>query len=112
MSSANVPRTSFSEGGYLAATLFVDVLKGIKGEIDRASVTTALREMKPIDTPMIGTPYTFGMASQHAPNSSSKFVQLRDGKWVVQTSQLRETTRLDERRRISRQNDCRPLPLN
>jgi branched-chain amino acid transport system substrate-binding protein len=86
MSSANVPRTSFSEGGYLAATLFVDVLKGIKGEIDRASVTTALREMKPIDTPMIGTPYTFGMASQHAPNSSSKFVQLREGKWEVQTS--------------------------
>jgi branched-chain amino acid transport system substrate-binding protein len=86
MSSANVPRTSFSEGGYLAATLFVDVLKGIKGEIDRASVTTALREMKPIDTPMIGTPYTFGMASRHAPNSSSKFVQLREGKWEVQTS--------------------------
>jgi branched-chain amino acid transport system substrate-binding protein len=85
MNSAGVARTSFSEGGYLAATLFVDVLKSVKGEINRTSVTAALRDLKPISTPMMGTPYTFGSATQHAANSSSKFVQLHDGQWVVET---------------------------
>jgi branched-chain amino acid transport system substrate-binding protein len=85
MNSAGVSRTSFSEGGYLAATLFVDVLKSIKGEINRVSVTSALRDLKPISTPMMGTPYTFGNSTQHAANSSSKFVQLHNGQWVVET---------------------------
>jgi len=85
MTSAKVPLTSFSEGGYLAATIFVDVAKGIKGEINRESVTAALRELKDYKSPLVGTPYSFGSEAAHNPNSSSKFVQLQDGKWQVVT---------------------------
>jgi branched-chain amino acid transport system substrate-binding protein len=37
MKEKDVPVTSFSQGGYLAATIFVDVLKGIEGEISRGN---------------------------------------------------------------------------
>ncbi len=61
MAANNIPLTAFSQGGYLAATHFIEVLKTIKGDVTRESVTAALRKMKPIDNPMIGTPYTFGV---------------------------------------------------
>lgn len=68
MTDAGVPLTSFSQGGYLAATYFIDVLRSIEGEITRESVTQALQEMSPITDPMVGTPYEFGTAQSHTPN--------------------------------------------
>jgi branched-chain amino acid transport system substrate-binding protein len=85
MKEAGVPPSSFSEGGYLAATIMVDVLKSIKGEINRESVTKALRELTSYPTPLSGDPYSFGPGKAHQPNKSSKFVQIHDGKWVVVT---------------------------
>ena len=61
ISKNNITPSSFSQGGYLAATYFVQVLKSIKGPITRSSVTDALRHMKPIDNPMAGQPYRFGV---------------------------------------------------
>lgn len=60
MEKNDIPLTSFSQGGYLAATYFIEVLKSIKGDITRESVTKALQDMEPIDNPMVGTPYAFG----------------------------------------------------
>ncbi len=60
MTKNDIPLTSFSQGGYLAATYFIEVLKSIKGDITRESVTAALQGMDPIDNPMVGTPYAFG----------------------------------------------------
>ncbi|MDQ0647536.1 branched-chain amino acid transport system substrate-binding protein [Microbacterium natoriense] len=60
MEKNDIPLTSFSQGGYLAATYFIEVLKSIKGDITRESVTKALQGMDPIDNPMVGTPYAFG----------------------------------------------------
>ncbi|GAA1134329.1 hypothetical protein GCM10009651_17730 [Microbacterium natoriense] len=60
MEKNDIPLTSFSQGGYLAATYFIEVLKSIKGDITRESVSTALQDMKAIDNPMVGTPYAFG----------------------------------------------------
>ncbi|MHA7777993.1 ABC transporter substrate-binding protein [Roseibium sp. M-1] len=85
MKANNVPVTSFSQGGYLAATIFVDVLKSIEGEITRESVSEALRKLDSYETPLIGTPYSVGDGSSHAPNSSSKFVQIQNGAWEVVT---------------------------
>lgn len=56
-----IPLTAFSQGGYLAATHFLTVLKSMKGDITRETVTAALKSMKPIDNKMIGTPFTFGV---------------------------------------------------
>lgn len=61
MTENDIPLTAFSQGGYLAATHFIEVLKTIDGDITRESVAEALRSMDPIENPMIGTPYTFGV---------------------------------------------------
>ncbi len=83
MTDAGVPLTSFAQGGYIAATIFVDALQGIDGDITRESVAEAMRALEPHETPLLGTPYTFGPGEAHAPNQASKFVELRDGEWVT-----------------------------
>ena len=83
MTSAGVPLTSFAQGGYLAATIFVEALRGIEGEITRQSVAGAMLNLEPYETPLLGTPYTFGPGDAHAPNQASKFVELLDGRWVT-----------------------------
>ena len=82
---AKLPLSSFSEGGYLSASIFVDVLKSIKGDITRDSVTAAFRALTDYKTSLIGTPFVFGLGKTHQPNHSSKMVQLHDGKWDVVT---------------------------
>lgn len=81
MDDAGVARTSFAQGGYLAATIFVDAVSSIDGEITRESVAQAMRDLAPVETAFLGTPYTFGEADMHAPNQASKFVELTDGSW-------------------------------
>ena len=83
MTESGVPLTSFAQGGYLAATIFVEALRGIDGEITRESVAEAMLDLEPYETPLLGTPYTFGPGDAHAPNQASKFVELRDGQWVT-----------------------------
>ena len=83
MTSSGVPLTSFAQGGYLAATIFVEALRSIDGEVTRESVAQALLDLEPYETPLLGTPYTFGLGDAHAPNQASKFVELRDGAWVT-----------------------------
>ncbi|WP_407358429.1 ABC transporter substrate-binding protein [Microbacterium sp. LTA6] len=60
MTANDIALTSFSQGGYLAATYFIEVLNGIDGDITRESVSEALKNMDPIENPMVGTPYAFG----------------------------------------------------
>lgn len=59
MQKNDITLTSFSQGGYLAATFMVEVLKSIEGDITRDSVNKALESMKPIDNDMIAYPYEF-----------------------------------------------------
>ncbi|WP_353115694.1 ABC transporter substrate-binding protein [Microbacterium sp.] len=61
MTKNKIPLTAFSQGGYLAATYFIEALKSVKGDITRESVSKALKDMKAIDNPMSGTPYKFGV---------------------------------------------------
>ena len=83
MDEAGVPRTSFAQGGYVAATIFVDAISAIDGEVTREAVAAAMKGLAPVDTPFLGTPYTFGEGDMHAPNQASKFVELQDGAWVT-----------------------------
>ena len=85
MKAGNVPLNSFAQGGYLAATYFIEALKGIKGEIDRESVTAALQGLTAVSNPMVGTPYSFAPADKHNSNRASKFVQIKGGNWVSVT---------------------------
>lgn len=83
LTANDVPLTSFAQGGYLAATIFVEVLNGIEGEITRASVRQALLEFEGYEHPFVGAPYSFGPGEAHNPNKASKFVQLQDGEWLT-----------------------------
>ncbi|MFD0201616.1 MULTISPECIES: ABC transporter substrate-binding protein [Saccharothrix] len=80
---ADAQATAFSQGGYLAATFMVEVLKTIRGEINRDTVNAALRDMTPIEDPMLGSPFVFGPGEGHAPNQASKIVRLTGLRWVV-----------------------------
>lgn len=73
--------SAFAQGGYLAATDLVAVLRGIKGKITRRSVTEALKTMKPISGAMTGTPYIFGSTRTHNPNQATQVMELRGGDW-------------------------------
>ncbi|MDR2320096.1 ABC transporter substrate-binding protein [Microbacterium sp. NPDC089698] len=60
MTKNNIPLTSFSQGGYLAATYFIEALKSVKGDITRESVSAAIKSMPAVQNKMIGDPYKFG----------------------------------------------------
>lgn len=85
MEAAGRPLTAFSQGGYESATVMADVLRSIKGDITRDSVYQALVDMKPISTPLTGTPYVFGPGRTHASNTATKIMQLDHGTWKVST---------------------------
>lgn len=59
MTDNGIALTSFSQGGYLAAMNFVEVLEGMDGDYTRESVTEALQNMDPIENPMLAYPYQF-----------------------------------------------------
>lgn len=65
MEDNDIPLTAFSQGGYLAAKFFTEVLEGMDGDITRDSVAEALHQMEPIDDPMLGEPYAFGSGDEH-----------------------------------------------
>ncbi|WP_328608957.1 ABC transporter substrate-binding protein [Amycolatopsis sp. NBC_00345] len=79
MTKNRIPLTAFSQGGYLAAKYFLQVIKGIKGDVTRESVTKALHEMKPVSDPMAGTPYLFGPAAAHHDNTAGWPIELATG---------------------------------
>jgi branched-chain amino acid transport system substrate-binding protein len=85
MTAAKLPRTAFSQGGYLAASVVIDIIKGINGPVTRDAMTQALHKMKPISNPLAGSPYVFGEAATHAPMQATKVMKLEGGAWKVMT---------------------------
>jgi branched-chain amino acid transport system substrate-binding protein len=78
MDAHNVPKTSFAQGGYLAAKYFIGILDTIKGKVTRASFTAAAKAMKtPISNPMVGTKWIFGPGSSHQANASAWPVEIK-----------------------------------
>jgi len=86
MTQKKIPLTSFGQGGYLAATYFIGVLKSITGEINRESVTKALRAMEPVSNAMVGTPWVFGPGKSHNSNRAGFPVALLPGKSAWQAT--------------------------
>ncbi len=83
MQASKVPLSSFSQGGYLAAQVFVRVLRSIHGEITRASVAAAFRQAGSMELSFAGTPFRFGEAQAHNPNRATLPVRLEDGRWRI-----------------------------
>ncbi|MGO1173152.1 MAG: ABC transporter substrate-binding protein [Actinomycetaceae bacterium] len=89
LTDADVPLTSLSMGGYVAAEILVEVLEGIDGEITRESVTTAFRELDEVEHPLMGMPFTFGDATEHNPNRASMMVQATENGWETVSDWVR-----------------------
>ena len=78
MDAHNVPKTSFAQGGYLAAKYFIGILGTIKGKVTRDSFTAAAKAMKtPITNPMVATPWLFGPGDTHQANKSAWPVEIK-----------------------------------
>lgn len=83
MVANQIPVTSSSQSGYLAAQILVKVMRGIKGDITRESVTKALQQTKPFEQSMLAMPFTFGDGPEHHPNQAAIPVRLIDGRWRI-----------------------------
>lgn len=80
MDAHGVPKTSFAQGGYLAAQYFIDIVESIEGDITRESFTAAAKGMtEEIPSPMAQAPYIFGDGDFHQPNNTAYPVVLRAG---------------------------------
>jgi branched-chain amino acid transport system substrate-binding protein len=78
-----VKLTSLAQYGWQAANVYVEMLKSIKGEINKDSVNKALLALENLDSHgMTGSPYTFGPGKTHNSNRSVKFVEVKNGDWV------------------------------
>ncbi|NEM91102.1 ABC transporter substrate-binding protein [Galbitalea soli] len=82
MKAHKVPVTNLAESGYIAAKIFVDVLKSIKGDITRESVSAALAKTTAYDNPLLAQPFVFGPGAGHQPNKSIQLVQIKGAAWV------------------------------
>jgi branched-chain amino acid transport system substrate-binding protein len=72
MDAHGVPKTSFAQGGYLAAKYFIAILETIDADVTRDSFTEAARAMtEAIDNPMTGTPWIFGDGESHQANRAA-----------------------------------------
>jgi branched-chain amino acid transport system substrate-binding protein len=85
MNASKRPLTAFSQGGYLAAQVFTDVIKSIDGPVTRDSVTSALLKMKPAKYQLAGSPYVFGDGKTHSPMQATKIMKLDHGAWKALT---------------------------
>lgn len=88
MKAADRPLTAFSQGGYLAAQVFEDVLRGMNGPVNHDTVAKALRGMtKSVKYPLAGSPWIFGEGKTHTPMQSTKIMKLDNGAWKLETPQ-------------------------
>jgi len=86
MTSANVPLTSFAQGGYLAAENFITMLKSMKGDITRDTVTAAFQaQTDGYKSTMVGTPWIFGPGQSHSSNQAGWPVMIEPGTTVWKT---------------------------
>ncbi|WP_457392585.1 ABC transporter substrate-binding protein [Roseateles sp. P5_E1] len=71
------PRDSFAQGGYLAARIVTEaLLKMDPKKIDRASVSTALRNVKGFKSDILCRPFYVGDGARHNANSSGPIAQV------------------------------------
>lgn len=83
LTDADVPLTSLSEGGYVAAEILVEVLRNMSGEITPATVREAFLDVGEIENPLLGMPFVFTEADAHNPNRASLMVQATTDGWVT-----------------------------
>lgn len=70
---------TFSQAGFVSANIFVEALRTLDpNQIDRASVSEALRGVKGYRTDLLCAPWTFGSGDKHMANHAGMMVQVKD----------------------------------
>jgi len=70
--SAEDPRDTFSQAGWLAAKIFTQTLLQMTGEITRENVTAAIRGVKNYRSDLMCTPWYFGEGDRHNANHAGR----------------------------------------
>lgn len=75
---------SLAQGGWFAADVFTQTLRGMDGEITPAAVTEALKNVESFDNGMTGGEYTIKsrLENPHPPNHWEWIVKIQDGAFV------------------------------
>ena len=77
MKKKNLPVNFWTEGGWYSAEVFVTVLKTVKGDITRDSVTQAFKDFPGYQSAFAGSPVKYGQYNQ-----STYMVTVKGGAWI------------------------------
>ncbi len=73
---------SFSQMGYVEASIAVKALMGIKGDFTAATVNAAFKDVKDFQTDILCKPWYYGDGPLHIPNNTDRTTTPKDGKMV------------------------------
>jgi branched-chain amino acid transport system substrate-binding protein len=73
---------SFSQMGYVEASIAVKALLGISGDLTAKSVNDAFKAVKDYQTDILCKPWYYGDAALHIPNNTDRTTTPQDGKMV------------------------------
>ncbi len=78
----NIPLGSFSQMGFVEASIAVKALMRVSGEFTAKTVNDAIKNVKDFKTDILCKPWYYGTASLHIPNNTDRTVVPQDGKMV------------------------------
>jgi branched-chain amino acid transport system substrate-binding protein len=78
----DIPLGSFSQMGFVEASIAVKALMSVTGEFTAASVNEAIKNVKDFRTDILCKPWYYGTAPLHIPNNTDRTVTPKDGKMV------------------------------
>jgi branched-chain amino acid transport system substrate-binding protein len=78
----NIPLGSFSQMGFVEASIAVKALMSVSGEFTSKTVNEAFKNVKDFKTDILCKPWYYGTAPLHIPNNTDRTVVPQDGKMV------------------------------
>jgi len=82
--SADTPRDTFSQAGFLAAKIFTDTLLAVEdpATLDRETVSEALLAIRGYESSLLCSPWYYGEADEHHANHATRNAKMEGGEWV------------------------------
>jgi branched-chain amino acid transport system substrate-binding protein len=78
----SIPLGSFSQMGFVEASIAVKALMSVSGEFTAKTVNEAFKNVKDFKTDILCKPWYYGTAPLHIPNNTDRTVVPQDGKMV------------------------------
>src|SRR5262245_26141043 len=78
----NIALGSFSQMGFVEASIAVKALMSVSGDFTATSVNAAFKNVKDFKTDILCKPWYYGTAPLHIPNNTDRTVVPQDGKMV------------------------------